>query len=356
MKIISQNKFNEFTTVFGKNVNDIIRKYKDPVKWDNYRKNWRDSVNLKSTPPYPIQLDFELNYSCNFRCSMCTWSAENTSNKGKSTWISFELYKEIIDEGVNKGLSAVRLNYINEPLIRKDIFDFIEYADKKGILDIYFSTNGSLLTEDNSKKLINSGLTRLQVSIDATSKDVFDKVRQGGSYNTVLNNVLKFLDIRKKLNKELPTLRVNFVKTDLNKHQLDEFLEFWSDKSDCIGIQNLVNIMKPSYNKNKNINFKCSQPFTHMTLRYDGSLLPCCAFFGAKLPIAKIKNESKHFISNEKNLENPETNNLEFLTISKTWNSKRIKELREIHSKGEYYKNDVCNQCVNSSSHIDFEQ
>ena len=48
---------------------------------------------------------------------MCTWSAENNSNKGKTTWLSFDVFKETIDEGVDKGLKAIRLNYINEPLI-----------------------------------------------------------------------------------------------------------------------------------------------------------------------------------------------------------------------------------------------
>ena len=52
---------------------------------------------------------------------MCTWSAENTSGKGKRTWLDFDVFKDIIDEGVEKGLKAINLSYINEPLIRSDI-------------------------------------------------------------------------------------------------------------------------------------------------------------------------------------------------------------------------------------------
>ena len=52
---------------------------------------------------------------------MCTWSVENASNRGKKTWLDFSIYKKIIDDGVKNGLKSVRLNYINEPLIRKDI-------------------------------------------------------------------------------------------------------------------------------------------------------------------------------------------------------------------------------------------
>ena len=39
--------------------------------------------------------------------------------------------------------------------------------------------------------------------------------------------------------------------------------------------------------------FRCAQPFQHLTLRYDGTILPCCTFFGAEIPIAKLKTNKK---------------------------------------------------------------
>ena len=356
MKIVKKPEKKEVTTVLGNDVNKIIRKFSDHVKWDEYRKRWEKARNLEFVPDYPIQIDFELNYSCNFKCAMCTWSAENPLNKGKNTWLDFELYKDIIDEGIPKGLSAIRLNYINEPLIRKDIIKFIEYAKTAGILDIYFSSNGSLLNENISKSLINSGLTRLQVSIDATTKNTFEKIRQGGDFDKVITNVQNFIKLRNKMGKELPTVRVNFVKTDQNKHELDEFLNFWKDKADCIGVQNLINIMNQNKKDEKNIKFNCSQPYNHLTIRYDGSILPCCTFFGAKLPVAKVKNNKNYFISNVENLENPDSKSLSQKSILETWNSIEMKNIRELHKKGEYFKNEVCKVCVNSMSHLDFDQ
>ena len=131
-EFLTKNK-HDITTILGKNVHEIVRKYSDQKKYDEYRINFEKAKkNLKFIPEYPIQIDFELNYSCNFSCSMCTWSVENAKGRGKSTWFNFKAFKEIIDEGVDKGLKAIRLNYINEPLIRKDIIDFIDYAKKKG--------------------------------------------------------------------------------------------------------------------------------------------------------------------------------------------------------------------------------
>lgn len=356
MQIVTKPEKKEVTTVLGNDVNTIIRKYSDVAKWDEYRRRWEKARKLEYVPEFPLQIDFELNYSCNFKCSMCTWSSENPANKGKNTWLDFNIYKEIIDEGVNKGLSAIRLNYINEPLVRKDIIKFIQYAKKAGILDIYFSSNGSLLNPKISKELIESGLTRLQVSIDATTKETFEKIRQGGNFNKVVTNVQNFITLRNKMNKELPTIRVNFVKSQHNKHELNDFLEFWKGKVDCIGVQNLINIMDQNKEDIKNKKFNCSQPYNHLTIRYDGSILPCCTFFGAKLPIAKVQNKNNYFMSDVKNLENPDTNSLKKRSISESWHSEEMKQIRELHKKGEYYKNEVCKVCVNSMSHLDFDQ
>lgn len=352
MKIINtfkKNRKHEVTSHLGKDVHKIIRKYSDPIKYDLYRTRWTKAANLEEIPEYPLQIDFELNYSCNFSCAMCTWSSEVTSAKGKSTWFDLDQFKQVIDQGVENGLCAIRLNYINEPFIRKDIFDFIKYAKEKGILDIYLSTNGSLLTEAISKKLLDSGLTRIQISIDAFTKETFDKIRQGGDFNKVVSNTLKFIKIRDKEKKELPTLRVNFVKTETNTHELDEFINYWIDKADCIGLQDLVSIVKPNKSDLNRGKFSCAQPFYHMTIRYDGSILPCCTFFGAKLPIARLSNE----FSITKNINDINLSKLPISDIKETWKSKKMKELQKMHLEGRYYDNDICRECINSSSNND---
>ena len=152
-------KKTEVTTVIAKpDVNEDVRNAIDPVKYDEYRKQWEEATKLNLVTDFPLQIDFELNYSCNFTCPMCTWNAESLEEKGQQTWFDFEVFKEVVDDGVSKGLKSIRFNYINEPLIRKDIVKFISYAHQAGIIDTYFSTNGSLLSDDIIRSLINSGL------------------------------------------------------------------------------------------------------------------------------------------------------------------------------------------------------
>ena len=175
----------ELTGILGKNEIEKLSKVLEEKAWKNYREKYDLATNLGHLD-FPIQLDFELNASCNLKCPMCPISAESPKGKGKSTWFDYEFYKDLIDYSVKNGTRAIKLNYINEPLIRNDIIKFIEYAKLKGILDIYFSTNGILLTKKVSENLIKAGLTRLQVSVDAVTQATYDKVRPGGSLKKVI--------------------------------------------------------------------------------------------------------------------------------------------------------------------------
>lgn len=353
-------KHKNFTAVYAKDqpVNHV-REAVNPEAYDEYRRQWALTETLELVPDFPLQLDFELNYSCNFTCINCTWNVESTSGKGKSTWFPFETYCKIIDEAVPKGLKSVRLNYINEPLMRKDIVQYIEYARQAGVLDIYFSTNGSLLTEEIGQALIDSGLLRIQISIDAATEETFNKIRQGGNFKEVVENIHKFVALRNSQSSALPTVRVNFVKTPDNEHELEQFMSYWQDVVDGIGVQDLVGIM--NINENSSVEekkaFRCAQPFNHLTIRYDGEILPCCSFFGAETPIAMLQSEQPlSKVDNVGLIVKERRDFAKTRTIEETWHSEEIEFLREIHRAGEYWRHPVCKRCVEATSHKDETQ
>tara|TARA_B100001123_G_C15344266_1_gene1036294 strand:+ start:3973 stop:4977 length:1005 start_codon:yes stop_codon:yes gene_type:complete len=319
----------ELTGIVGKKEMNKLSLIAEPNAWNEYRKKYDMASNLNELN-FPIQLDFELNASCNLKCPMCPISAESPKGKGKSTWFDFEFYKELIDYSFKQGTRAIKLNYINEPLIRNDFIKFIEYAVSKGILDIYFSTNGILLKEQLSKDLIKSGLTRLQVSIDAVTQDTYDKVRPGGSLKKVINNLENFLKIKKQLNSITPLVRVNFVKTSYNEFELNEFLNFWNDKVDMIGVQEFIKPTKvtneiKSRKTFKKKNFKCSFPFKQLVINNEKQVLPCCTFWGEELSLMQVNK--------------PED-------LLKAWNSEKMTYLRKKHLAGEYSDIPQCKNCV----------
>ena len=173
MKSLRKAGSNEICTVLGDQGNlDPVRTAVDSEAYDNYRRLWDEASALETVTDFPLQLDFELNYSCNFSCPMCTWSAETTSKFGKDKWFPFEVWKELIDEAVPKGLKSIRLNQMNEPLIRQDIIKFVKYARDAGILDIDVTGN---TTTDSLTDPIN------YFYITSTSNATTGGVKGGGA-------------------------------------------------------------------------------------------------------------------------------------------------------------------------------
>ena len=257
--------------------------------WKDYRQRY---LTASSGRPDLIQIDLELTDSCNLRCIECPISS---TLKRKINRIDVDKAKKILSFYAKRGVVALKLNYINEPLLNfADLIAIAEYAKEIGILDIYFTSNGTLLTQEKAIKLIDSNLiSRIQVSIDAINANTYDQIRIGGNYETVLENIDFFMKYKIAQSKEFPMLRVNFLSLPENKGQEKHFLDFWRSKVDAVAIQRSV--LKPDsqrevgtdeYKLNERF---CPNPFRQLVIRADLSILPCCSFWGCNLKLGDLK-------------------------------------------------------------------
>ena len=80
-------------------------------------------------------------------------------------------------------------------------------AQDAGIMDIFVGTNGHLLTREMGIKLIQSGLSRLLVSIDAVTPETYLKVRKSEKFDTVVKNIHAFHKLRAEFGGRLPLIR-----------------------------------------------------------------------------------------------------------------------------------------------------
>ncbi len=123
----------------------------------------------KTTPPRWLLA--ELTYACPLQCPYCSnpldYSAHNTE-------LSTEDWKRVLSQARQMG--AVQLGFSGgEPLIRKDLTELVQYARELG----YYSnliTSGYGLTEDRVIELKQAGLDHIQVSIQASSKELNDLI------------------------------------------------------------------------------------------------------------------------------------------------------------------------------------
>jgi MoaA/NifB/PqqE/SkfB family radical SAM enzyme len=153
---------------------------------ENFDKYEKSSRRNKKLDYLPLKLDIENVSRCNFRCVMCQVSEWPGGKRAED--LALHKFIEIVDQ--NPGLLEIKLQGMGEPTMGRDeYFEMIRYARNLHIW-VRTVTNGSLLHQnDNIEKFLSSGVNEIQISIDGSTKDVFEKIRKGGKFEKVKGNV-----------------------------------------------------------------------------------------------------------------------------------------------------------------------
>jgi radical SAM protein with 4Fe4S-binding SPASM domain len=171
------------------------------------------------------------------------------------------------------------------------------------------------LTEEKSRQLLDSGLTKLYFSVDAIKEETYKFLRKGGSLKQVTDNINTFLRLRKEKNVALPIIRVSFVKSKVNASEADEFVKYWEARVEFVSMQAFMPpaLSHSRYNKIRetfyieNTDLKdpgpCPQPYQRLTIYHDGSVHPCCHWPGATLIVGNIYSDSIYAIWNSDKME-----------------------------------------------------
>jgi radical SAM protein with 4Fe4S-binding SPASM domain len=306
-------------------------------KFEAYREKWESANNFELKTDFPLFLQVETHQICNLRCPSCPIGIPEAYDKYISTErMDWNVYQKIILEGEKYGCPSLEPQGTNEPFLDNNLENYIKFASEHGFIDIMLNTNGTLLSEERSKKFLKSGITRIRFSLDAATKETYEKVRAGAKFDVTMKNIERFLEIKKQGNYELPVVGVNFCKTSYNEHEEEAFIEQWMDKVDFVVIQEFQPpdtdhdyshflSATSEYRDNVMKEFKCQQPWQRVQVRSNGEICPCCAFFSTELSLGNIKEKS----------------------IYEMWNGEKMNDLRELHKDGRYAENPWCKKCVN---------
>ncbi len=128
---------------------------------------------------------WETTRSCNLSCVHCRAAANNGPYEGElNTEESFKLLDQIAETG-----SPIIILTGGEPLLRPDIFEIASYGTKKG-LRMVMAPNGTLITEDIAKKMSDSGIKRISISLDGADKESHDAFRGvDGAFEGAMNGI-----------------------------------------------------------------------------------------------------------------------------------------------------------------------
>ncbi|MDO8265155.1 MAG: radical SAM protein [Candidatus Parcubacteria bacterium] len=304
-------------------------------KPENRRKRMQEGLPF----PYPMAIAVELSAACNANCYMCP--RKNLSRAVGN--MDMGLYKKIIDELFENKvqLRKIFLYWMGEPLLNENFDKMIIYAKEKNVAEmVVMASNAIALNEENAKRLISSQLDELFISLDAFHQETYEKIRgKSISIEVIENNILRLMDLRKKMKSSYPYVRIKILKSDLNKDEIAEFKNKWNPIVDEVYVEEDINTWNATNeNVNRNISgdshFKeraekgvqrwpCDRLWYQIAISQDGFVTPCIADWNGSGFIGNVKNN----------------------TIFEIWNSSEVVEMRRKHLDGECGELPMCKDC-----------
>jgi sulfatase maturation enzyme AslB (radical SAM superfamily) len=266
-------------------------------------------------PVLPDIVQIESTNLCNAKCVFCPRD-EMHRRQGV---MEFDLFRKIVDECAELGITHVRVHNYGEPFLDKELVEKVRYAKSKGIAEVGMISNGSLITEDLARGMIEAGLDAINISVDAAGKDVFERTRVHLDYDTVIGNIRTLARLRGEYGKKRPRLILSFVRQD-NSADEDAFIREWSQIADKIHITDLHN-WGGTLNRESDVRYPCYRPWLTFTVLWDGRVSLCCADFDGHTILGDMNTSS----------------------IQEIWNGAPYRNVRREHL--ESGGPDVCRNC-----------
>jgi radical SAM protein with 4Fe4S-binding SPASM domain len=331
---------------------DHISEYEIDDSWSrhlslaflDYREKFALAQGRQYLAPFPLAIEIEPSYYCNLECPFCPRVV--SMGQRDVGHMSPELWQAILTECRENQLSSMLMDHEAESLMNPRFLEMVTEASEAGILDLWLHTNANMLKSETSAQLIDAGLTKINFSIDATRAATYEILRVGGNFSRVIENVREFLRIKNEKGAHYLRTRVSFVEQQANITEKRAFFDFWKREPGLNVVTYQENIDFTPFEKPDEDNrlsegeletkysdaepFHCSLPWEMPVIDTQGTVIPCGA---------PVREHTRDFILG---------NITEGDTIKGCWNGEQMNQLRDLHSKGEWYKNPMCRVCVNT--------
>jgi radical SAM protein with 4Fe4S-binding SPASM domain len=162
----------------------------------------------------PRLIFWEVTKGCNLRCIHCRATAtELSSPLDLPTTKALNLIKQVSQYAL-----PILVLSGGEPLFRADIFDLARFAADCG-LRVALATNGTLVSKDIARKIVDSGVRRVSISLDGADAATHDAFRGiPGAFDSALEGFRNLKELGM-------SLQINMTIARHNAHQLPAVLE-----------------------------------------------------------------------------------------------------------------------------------
>jgi MoaA/NifB/PqqE/SkfB family radical SAM enzyme len=286
------------------------------------------------TEGFPSQIIVDITEVCNLACVHCPHPAFKLSEHYGARYLEPELNQKLVDEvrayGPG-GAQYIRYTSDGEPLIHPKGYEMIEYAVKNSGVFVTITTNGTIMNEKRTRRLLEAGVHMIDISLDAFSNDTYAKVRVGGDLDVTRANVQRLIKWRTEAGSGTKVV-VSFVEQKQNAHEVEAFKSFWEGEgADFVVIRRqhsvagaVIDISRILHERNKKIARRpCVYPWERIVLNPRGHISFCPADWVRGSELVDFRTN----------------------TLQDTWNGPKYKALREAHLTNQYQNHGFCGQC-----------
>jgi radical SAM protein with 4Fe4S-binding SPASM domain len=276
-------------------------------------------IERSPVPDYPPSVLLESTNACNLRCSMCHFWGSGVERRRETGFMKEEVWRAALDEvgGWNAKVSIV-LHGAGEPLLHPHFFAMAEYAKKKPKVKVGFLNNGTLLTEEKAKRVLDLGIDFIGFSVDGVERDLFNRYRIGADLDRVEENIERFLSLREG---DKPHVFLNMVA--LTGMSTEEFLRRWWGKVEEVRISKYREVGSRKILDRREERIACFHLYDQLVIGWDGTVVLCCEDIWADQPVGKIPQERIYDI----------------------WHGERYEAIRRAHETGRADRIALCKDC-----------
>jgi MoaA/NifB/PqqE/SkfB family radical SAM enzyme len=306
---------------------------KDEARFREYRRAWGENPATFTVRDFPIHLDIESTGVCNLRCPFCGTTTKSWGPDAPG-YMKLDLFRRIIDEGAENDLCSVKLSFRGEPMLHQGLPAMVAYAKRMGVLDVYFNTNGTMLTERAIHALIDAGLDRISISFEGIDKQTYEAYRVGARYEKVIENAQRLRRIRDRRGVAHPRIRVQTVLLPELRQVFPQYVEFWKDVADEAAYLDPRREGPQDDHRGLVADWACPFLWQRMTILWDGTLLPCLMHGVSDFQLLALGNVRE-------------------VSIRDMWLSQRAAMYRDLHKQGQAHRLEACDRCSYRASELE---
>ena len=203
-----------------------------PPDSDEQARSRRELLRAYARPPTrgPKWVQIGITEYCNYHCVMCPFHSpyvdEERRNLERSR-LPLEVYAAVLRDLKEMGTQAVDICGTGEPLTHPQAMEMIALARELGFA-VRLATNGSLLTAEKARRLVDLGVERIHVSFNAGTEETYRRMHRGAPANAraaIISRLRGMHDYAVETGKQPVTIEFSAVLTRLNMGEIVQMVE-----------------------------------------------------------------------------------------------------------------------------------